>query len=368
MMRWLFLLLLFPAVSTHGATAEAFYYAGTIGKMNVEMTLWTNDTSNTLTGFYHYVNRRGHFGVYGQRTENGNFFLEEFAIAPERFPPDTTGTFFGKLAATSLEGTWTSAGGKRKLPFRLWRACGMNGVDLLVKEVVHDSALINMHGDTVGGVRCVLETMRVACTDPSIAQKINSSVFHNLSMSGYAEDSTRVYRSPADMDRLACHCVTYSCGLLTGYEAIDSMYRSRDQFWTFDAACNVTWNGNGVLSVSFRYTQNSGGEDASGAVNRSYDLATGDSLTLEDIFIPGYRLALSKAAYRHYSNELAAEDDSDTSMIPPGFSNFYVTPYGIELYYGYTFHNTNPGPADASIPWNEIAIWVDPKGPMGWVK
>lgn len=106
----------------------------------------------------------------------------------------------------------------------------------------------------------------------------------------------------------------------------------------------------------YDYTGGAHGIDKETAV--TFDLATGESVTEEDLFKSGYETAMSQALTAHL--EEAFENPDDYKMLfvneiaPNG--NFYVTDLGVTYIYGrYEIGPYAIGLIRVTVPWEEIS-------------
>lgn len=103
----------------------------------------------------------------------------------------------------------------------------------------------------------------------------------------------------------------------------------------------------------------------------NYDLTAGKILTFQDIFIPGSNFLdfLSLYSKQELSNRpglLSEMISAGAAATPENYKNWNITPFGLLI----TFEEYQVGPYVAGvqqvlIPYRELAVFIDPDGPLG---
>jgi hypothetical protein len=106
------LLLSWTTATTALADPQYFHktFAGRIGG-RYAFTMDLKNVDGRLTGSYRYAGKRNDIYLSGKIDPSGTFTMDEIGSAGQH-----TGTFTGKVASDTLDGTWASARGDRRLP------------------------------------------------------------------------------------------------------------------------------------------------------------------------------------------------------------------------------------------------------------
>ncbi|KAG8150669.1 hypothetical protein [Burkholderia catarinensis] len=106
------LLLFLMRATTALADPRYFHktFAGRIGD-RYAFTMDIKNVDGRLTGRYRYAGKSKDIYLNGKIDPAGTFAMDEIGSAGQR-----TGTFTGKVAGDTLDGTWASASGDRRLP------------------------------------------------------------------------------------------------------------------------------------------------------------------------------------------------------------------------------------------------------------
>ncbi|WP_244122681.1 hypothetical protein [Burkholderia metallica] len=105
---------LFTLMIATAALADLQYFhkrfAGRIGG-RYAFTMDVKNVDGKLTGSYRYVGKHADIPLSGKIDPSGSFTMDETGGTGQR-----TGTFTGKVAGNTLDGTWASSDGARRLP------------------------------------------------------------------------------------------------------------------------------------------------------------------------------------------------------------------------------------------------------------
>ena len=111
-----------------GQALERYFFTGVLDdKYQIQMELRRNPEDGDWQGSYFYQNPNttgDPIQLSGMVDDEGGFQLSEFVEKDEK--RNITGHFSGRFDAdrAGASGTWNSADGKRRLPFRLKRVAG----------------------------------------------------------------------------------------------------------------------------------------------------------------------------------------------------------------------------------------------------
>jgi hypothetical protein len=359
-----FFIFLFFNISLFAYSRTYTYYTGTIGKFPIEMTLWTSDSINDMGGFYHYLNQRGMLELSGTYDAKGNFSMEERLNSGGT----VTGIFSGKYVKNiSLDGTWKNKEETKSFPFHLLKAT-KGGVEITEGRAYTDTAFTISTGDTVVTEMCDLHYLKIDYANATVSRKINNSIFMNNYPEQLENYSEMKWHFP-QYNELARDFTIHSWKEICKFAINDEdtmSARSNQNSWQWESASKLIWNGSGVLCIGF-FRENYMGGERPFYENHfcCYNLATGDSIKLKQIFLPGYKKDLLKAIAKNIDNDGPGEIDNEPI---PLTDNFSITPLGIEFWYNYELGSYSTGICHSLVLWSELNQWIDPKGPMSWVK
>jgi hypothetical protein len=311
-------ILLFIAISFSivlAASAEAkpvrHYYTGKIGQMPVQMDL-TIDGSD-VSGNYYYEKTGKPIELKGKLTAD-QAVVKEY---PEE--KKTTGAFTGKLDASRKlwSGTWESADGKRKFPFNVKAVA-----DYVITE------------GKIEGVGADFAYPQFIGTSPEISA-LNKNI--RLDMEAQKAELRKAAREMLDTpyfkenpERVKEWYYQYDTGIEYASPTLVSLLVFVDDFL------------GGAHGMHFYTSQN-------------YSITNGKvkTLSLDDLFTPGYMPALSKViiddlkkqdAFWVSTGEITKLDrkDLDTFTITPTGIEFYFDPYAVGPYAQGAFFVTLP--------------------------
>lgn len=326
-----------------------------------------NSSGSTLTGTYHYLKQGKVIHLWGN-LEGDKASLEESAL---RYGDPVSGRFEGKWSygdspgMARFEGSWTSGDGKRKLPFSL-------------REVTDNG------NPTLEFYFFAEEYSRKQ--GPQSMQRAHSLVFPQLRGKGEWLDRVNgLIRS------LACLQLDAAAGkpkhpnqeevptlrsleqavraVLPTNEELADLEIGHFESLTFDENFGVMLNAMEVFSMRMLHSEYTGGAHPnSSAGHVTFDLKTGEELTLDDLLIPGWRDPVTELAESQLREQYDLKEGDALNDRGPLFENvfelndnWFLSPEGL----GFSFDPYEIGPYAAGfiepvIPYAKLKPWVKP--------
>jgi hypothetical protein len=336
----------FISLACFAGNGKIIFLEGIVGKYKAQMTLQVDPTGKQIQGFYQYNGKQSWLRLGGISYDGEIFNLEESPYHLDEPAEKPTGKFSGRLLRdNSFSGIWESTDKKTLLDFSFHEGSIMEGISFISGEVKMDTTFQNDIG-----VSADIGFLKSNAGNSMIGFYLDTFIYHRLFYHDMFADSLQ----PAFPDYSAVPA-----------NFINSHVNSEFQ-WDWNAGCDVKWDGRGIVCLSNGYWEYSGGAHGNGYEEYNcFDLRSGKLLTTDDIFLRGYAEPLRLKAVKH----LDADPDfiSRDSLQLNG--NFFLTPEGIGFYYNtYEISCYACGPRETFIPWKEINEWIDPKGPMAWVR
>lgn len=362
--KYFSLFFLFCMTNLFGLNGRFVFYTGFIGKYPVEMTFYSSESSKEISGFYRYIKSNGMLDIKGQFEDSINFRVSEKTTNFNTGKSKTTGYFSGKIVRDSIIGKWVSRNFADTLGFILVKSFGNTGVNLEEGHVYSRDSFKNDTGKIVKGGRCALDFLRIDFIDTIVEEKLNQSIYQYLLPFDFKGEikHPEIAKYP-DYKSLA-HNFTIN---------VRKAVISNDPFvsectWEWEGYSRLVWNGSGVLSIAFDDFSYLGGVHSNWhTFYHNYNLTTGKEIKIEEIFVRGYQRQLQTLITDHTINKEKLDPVYQDSV--PLNTNFYLTPSGIGFFYNnYEIACFMSGSTESFISWKEINKWIDPKGPMAWVK
>jgi hypothetical protein len=328
------------------ATGKIIFLEGTVGKYKSGMTLRVDPSGKNISGFYQYDGKKSWLQLGGVSYDGEIFNLEERPYHLNEPADQPTGKFSGRLLKdNSFSGIWESADKKTLLDFSFHMGSIVEGMSFISGEIKKDTVYENNIG-----VSADIGFLKSNAGNSAVGFLLDTFIYHRLFYHDMFADSLQ----PVFPD--------YSA-IPTNF--INSHLNSEFQ-WDWNAGCDVEWEGHGILCLSNGSWEYSGGAHGNGYEEYNcFDLRSGKRLTTDDIFVKGYEEPLRLKAVKHLSQD--PDFISRDSLKLNG--NFFLTPEGIGFFYNsYEITAYVNGTPVTFIPWKEISEWIDPEGPMGWVK
>lgn len=336
MLRNLLTLALLTLFFIKSNAQPAFYkhFAGNVGD-NISLVLDVVVVGEKLKGYYYYyyADRQGdtswtHFGksmpIVGHFKADNTFDFSEFK-------PEVKGAVFaGDIKNGILTGTWTSADGKKKLPFSATEHYPTGTMAFKVFYARSDIPLFEKKATPSAAME-----LSLLLPDGFPATGIADSVRKNIYLNYFGHSS--LDGSPEMLINQAK--TRYADNYRKSNE--DIYQEGAASFnWSKIKEVNILHNEHDVLSLEFHdYGFTGGAHGLSISKFKVIDLQTGMQVGLDELFVPGYREELEKAINRaaRVKYKLAREEGLKKAgfyddAVSPG-ENFYLTKDGIGFFY-----------------------------------
>lgn len=348
-MRISFLVVTILLVQTGYAFEWVTYYRGMVGDKEIEMTLFDCDTNDVLIGYQHVIGENTTTVLHGTGGE-GDMELYQLEPLEGWHTYDTIGVYRGGYYPRKyLPGNWISADAKDTLSYSFQPGKSTQGASLTLDEDTAYRYFKNPAGDTFYAMVSEIGYVKMY---GGKAEAINKTMFNYV-----RPDDTVAY---PNYDQLADSWREFSYNISDTDFIFDYGYLKTENL---DASCGINWNGSGVLCINFSYYEYTGGEHgSSGEQSYCFNLKSGNQLSLDDIFLNGYDTVLNHLTDSILGGEsyLDSVNFNDDFCVSPEGISFNYDPYEIASYAGGSFF--------AFIPWSRVNAWIDPKGPMNWVR
>ncbi len=345
-----------PAPLPPSAAHRFVLLAGKIGpKAEVRAQLQVEpgeESDRALTGTYHYLSQRKTIHLSGHLDGN-EVELEETLTA---YGDEVTGRFEGRWEGGDedqpirLTGTWTSGDGKRELPFTLEETAeaGSVALDFYFFEETYerkrgDASVHREHSLLFPQLR----------GSGKVAARINAAIRHLAwpRVDAEAEDEPDLDLSrPAPSLRAIEKAVRAE---IPSDEELDDLEFSFFETLSFQDEFQVVLNSHGLLCLRLFHTEYTGGAHGNHwASHITFDLASGEELTLDDLLKPGARDELTKLAETALREQHDLKPGDSLSEKGPLFDNafelndnWFLTPEGL----GFSFDPYEIGPYAAGF-------------------
>lgn len=140
--------------------------------------------------------------------------------------------------------------------------------------------------------------------------------------------------------------------------------------WESDVEMKILWNADNLISVAYENYQYTGGAHGLGnTLLQVFDVNTAKTLTIQDIFKPGYEASLRQVLEKHLRTaydipEGSALNGDQGVLFDPHLAltrNFYLTGQGVGFIYNpYEVAPYVVGPIELFVPFSEIREIVRP--------
>jgi hypothetical protein len=140
--------------------------------------------------------------------------------------------------------------------------------------------------------------------------------------------------------------------------------------WESDVEMKILWNADNLVSVAYENYQYTGGAHGLGnTLLQVFDVNTAKTLTIQDIFKPGYEASLRQVLEKHLRTayeipEGSALNGDQGVLFDPHLAltrNFYLTGQGVGFIYNpYEVAPYVVGPIELFVPFSEIREIVRP--------
>ncbi len=336
--------------------------AGKIGdKAAIRASLWVEpgfESGSQLTGTYHYLSQRKPIHLQG-RLEGDATTLEESLTA---YGDDITGRFVGRWkegeegGPVQIEGTWTSGDGKRKLPFTLAEAADPGSVALDFYSF--EESYERKRGEDLVERKQSLVFPQLRAPGKA-AQRVNAALRH-LARQGMEATEEIDFSKPAPTLREVELSVRAE---IPRKQELAELEISHFESLTFHDAFEVVLNESGLLCLRLFHTEYTGGAHGNHVASHvTFDLSSGDELTLDDMLKPGALDELTKLAEAALRSEHGLKPEDSLAEKGPLFEdtfelndNWFLTAEGL----GFSFDPYEIGPYAAGfieplIPFDQL--------------
>lgn len=348
-----------PSVSTPISDEKNHFYKhlkGTIGAFPVTMDLVKMrdiyDGSPQLEGYYSYEKYQQPLPIYGYLDATGNVRLEESGRE------GSTTIFQGKFDANgSFSGTWTDTLKKIIYPFSLRETTedGALSFDIFPFE---DSIKLFSNANKSPQATYSMDVLLPAKnTEGSVFEFLRTQIIKQLRHDSLAGNYANLQIS--DVQKTARD------SFFKGYkEQLKEETPDTAENYSLNYAENrrmeVISNADGLLSLGFRAYNYSGGAHGNyGSQLITYDVKNKKVVTLDDLFKPNYKAALSAALLRSARQYLGIKPSASLEghlfAKPEPTDNFMVNKKGILFNYTpYEIASYAQGEIQLFVPFDEL--------------
>lgn len=322
-----------------------------------------------LHGTYHYLSQKKTLHLWGQM-EGDQATLEE---GSQRYAEDATGRFTGTLSfadapgQATYKGTWTSADKKRQLPFTLSEVQDPDipGLDFYIfsEEYARRSGPQVMRREqslTFPQLRGTGKTLR----------RVNGYIRLLALQQVVADEEEPNPAAPAPSLKTLSKAVRAP---LPEEDELEDVEVGAFASLTYDETFEVLLNEKKLLSLRLLHSEYTGGAHPNaGASHVTFDLATGDELTLDDLLKPGWRDRVTQLAEAALRAQYGLKPDAPLNDEGPLFENafelndnWHLTPEGL----GFSYDPYEIGPYAAGfiepvIPYAQLKPLLKPASPL----
>ncbi len=322
---------------------------------------------STLTGTYHYVKQGKVIHLWGN-LEGDRASLEESALRygePLSGQFDGTWTIGDSPGKARFEGSWTSGDGQRKLPFSLTEAAGSGSPGLDFYFFAEEYA--RKQGSQVMQRAQSLAFPQLR-GQGEIIDRVNGFIrsLARLQVDSAEEKPKPPTQEPAPTLRALEKAVR---AILPTDEELKDLEISHFESLTFEEDFVVMLNMLEVFSMRMLHSEYTGGAHPnSSAGHVTFDLKTGEELTLDDLLKPGWRDPLTDLAEAQLRTQYKLKEGDALNDKGPLFDNvfelndnWFLSPEGL----GFSFDPYEIGPYAAGfiepvIPYSKLKDWVKP--------
>jgi len=325
------------------------------------------DGASTLMGTYHYVSQGKVIHLWGA-LEGDQASLEESAL---RYGDPVSGRFEGTWSfgdspgKANYEGSWTSGDGQRKLPFSLKEASGMGNPGLDFYYFAEEYSRKQGSQVMQRAQSLVLPQLRGQGTT---IDRVNEFI---RSLASLQLDTSEEKPKPQTSGPIPTLSTLEKAvrAILPTEEELKNLEIGHFESLTFKEDFQVMLNATEVFSMRMLHSEYTGGAHPnSSAGHATFDLKTGEELTLDDLLNPGWRDALTDLAETRLREQYELKEGDALNDEGPLFDNvfelndnWFLSPEGL----GFSFDPYEIGPYAAGfiepiIPYSKLKAWVKP--------
>jgi hypothetical protein len=374
---------MFVVCDLHAQLISDIHFTGKINnKYSVEVDL-SFDSAGEVKGIYRYAGKNRFIDLSGKARSDGSIVLAESLDG-------NTGYWNGIMFSNdSIAGTWTSGDKKRTYPFYLVNKTDGNGLSLVYSGaeakkwyyISNDSLWssaheLNLHlkkdaPDTLynGSVEVSGRFAFMTGGDQLVRDRINRTL-----MNDYFDVEVGTSLPPLFDSRFISDCARKHIDSIASWEVtFDHNDDGSVNIAPVDAnetyQADVKWNCGGLICIEVLREAFYGGHDELSRHTYCFDCHTGAIITLDNLFVHGYQAPLKELTLKETQSSVETDHalcvlDSDT-LIPVG--NFCLTTNGCQFYFHH-YWSIDCEYSEAELEWSQIEKWIDPKGPLGWMK
>ena len=332
-------LVFFLSAAVSGTTT--YQYSGTLGG-NLAISMALTVQGSHVTGSYYYEKHKVSIRLEGNVDNAGRAQITEYSERGER-----TGVFVGTIMAADFNGTWTSADGKRSLPFAL-SANGRPapaGISAL-GSVTLKTVKIDRSKELCKGNQCATLTISyprvvsgpAGINAPALAQLVQKTIDEEWSAAKQNEFLNNARESSTEDPGLP-----------------DQGYN-----WYLDVTVTPIYNQKGLLVLREQHEEYTGGAHPNHFTKLfNFDATVPRRIALADFLKPGYQQKLDplvRAELNHREPENSFEHINDNFAITPKGLVFVFDPYEVAPYAAGSF--------EVTIPWAKISNLLKENGPV----
>ncbi len=322
---------------------------------------------STLTGTYHYLTQGKVIHLWGN-LDGDRGSLEESAL---RYGDPVSGRFegiwsFGESPGKArFEGSWTSGDGQRRLPFTMVEVSGTGNPGLefhfFAEEYSRKQGSLAMH-------RAHSLAFPQLRGEGKIIDRVNGFIrsLARLQVDSVEEEPKPPNQEPVPTLRSLEKAVR---AILPSDEELKDLEVGHFESLTFEEDFGVMLNAMEVFSMRMLHSEYTGGAHPnSSAGHVTFDMKTGEELTLDDLLKPGWRDPLTDLAEAQLRAQYELKEGDALNDKGPLFENafelngnWFLSPEGL----GFSFDPYEIGPYAAGfiepvIPYSKLKAWAKP--------
>jgi hypothetical protein len=327
----------------------------------------SEDGNSSLQGTYHYLSQGKVIYLLGS-LEGGRASLDESAhhyLDPVTGRFEGTWSFGDSPGKASFDGSWTSGEGQRKLPFTL-KESSVKGVPKLDFYFFAEEYSLKQGSQSMYHEQslCLPQLRGSGATLDRVNGFIRSLAMLQLDASEEAPNADAGTPAPS----LAALGKAVRANLPTADE-LNALEVGHFESLTFDEDFLVLLNAKEVFSMRMLHSKYTGGAHPnSSAAHVTFDLQSGEELTLDDLLNPGWRDALTELAEATLRDQFDLKKEDALNDKGPLFDNafelndnWFLSPEGL----GFSFDPYEIGPYAAGfiepiIPYSRLNGLVKP--------
>ncbi len=224
---------------------------------------------------------------------------------------------------------------------------------------------------------CVADTTAKQCVlfqieFPVITGKVSQEIIEKINQSIQSDIFQKtVGRKVASFDQMMTD-------LSASYDSLINDFDDYAQGWLVEINSDILFQQENYISVaSTIFTYTGGAHPNNSQVYRSYDLKTGETITLDDILEPGYASALNSSAEIEF--RMQKEIPPNESLESAGYwledgafkvnDNFAIINQSLMFYYNaYEIGPYSLGATELELKLTDYVDLINPNGPLGELK